>query len=143
MHDIFQLFQLINELLDLMIYNTQHFTFSAKFCRIEFGDCIISNNIWKAKISINQALISSFSCLLSQNIIQKLAYLNNSGNVNYMKYRFSIQVPDINNNFVVEVIIFLQSKLKILRGFAFNLLVMTKLVDHFDIFMLNIMAGLC
>lgn len=58
-----------------------------------------------------------------------------------MKYSFSIQVYDINNNLIVKVNIFLQYKFKILRDFAFNLAVVTEFVNYFNRLMFNIMFG--
>lgn len=59
-----------------------------------------------------------------------------------MKYTICIQISDINTDFVVKVNDFLEYKLKMLKDFIFNLAVMIKLIDYFDDFMLNIMAGL-
>lgn len=58
-----------------------------------------------------------------------------------MNYKFSIKVYDIDNNFVVKVNIFFQCKLKILEGVAFNLAVVTELVNYLNDIMLNIMTS--
>ncbi len=75
-------------------------------------------------------------------MIQKSACLKSRGGVNCIKSRFFIQVCDINNDFIVKINIFFQYKLKTLGSFVFNLVVVIEPIDHFDGFMLNILASL-
>lgn len=58
-----------------------------------------------------------------------------------MNYKFSIEVYDIDNNFIVKVNIFFQCKLKTLEGIAFKLVVVTELVNYLNNIMLNIMTS--
>ena len=71
-----------------------------------------------------------------------MAYLKNCDGVNYVKYKFFIQIYNINNYFIIKVYIFIQYKFKILESFAFNLIGITKLVNYFNDFIFNIIASL-
>lgn len=72
----------------------------------------------------------------------KLVYLKKYSNINYVKYRFFIQIYNISNNFVIEVNIFYYYKLKMLKSFAFNLTVIIEFVDDFNDFIFNIIVNL-